>query len=321
MNTQSRRSFISRCALATAGITVGGFVQAAPATMRKPFGDQEATVCAFSKMFDFLGQDMFPFLADAGFQGIDLTVRPGGFVRPENAEKELPAAVRNAQKNGLSVPMIATGITDGTDPLAAKVLKTAADLGIRYYRTGYYYYNDRLSMVQNLEQIRKSFLGLSELNARYGLQASYQNHVGGAFGGSVWDLWYIVRDFDPRYVGCQYDIRHAVAEGLSSWKSGLKAISTHVGNLCIKDFIFESRNGKWGVRSVPLGTGAVDFNAFFDIVRTHHINGPMSVHYEFSLIDSRDESLPVKEKMKKMLPVVHKEVDTLSGFIKNDKTI
>ncbi len=47
-----------------------------------------------------------PLLADAGFEGIDLTVRSNGYVLPENVEKDLPLAVKIAEKNGLSIPMI-----------------------------------------------------------------------------------------------------------------------------------------------------------------------------------------------------------------------
>lgn len=318
MIAQSRRSFIGNCILAGAGITGVGLIQTGAellAATFKPVNEEKNMICSFSRMFDFMGRDMFPFLADAGFRGIDLTVRPGGFVSPENVEKELPAAMQNAQKSGLSVPMIATNITDAKDAMTARILKTASETGVKFYRTGYYYYDEKSDMVQNLERIRKSLTELSELNARYGLQADYQNHVGGAFGGSVWDLWYAIKDFDPRYIGCQYDIRHAVAEGLSSWKSGLKAISLNVGTLCVKDFIYENRNGKWGVRSVPMGTGAVDFKSFFDIVKSNQITGPMSVHYEFPLISEDEESLPIKDKIKKMLPSVQKEVETLKSFI------
>ena len=314
----SRRSFLHHCAIAASGMTFAKYAgtselfAAAPKNLKKA---NIPVICVFTRVFDTLGTDMFSFLSDAGFQGIDLTVRSGGFVAPEKVEKELPAAVRNAQRKGLSVPMIATAIVNGADPLAERILKTAAACGVKYYRTGYYNYDSRLSIDQNLEAFKRNFLSLCELNARYGLQACYQNHVGGAFGGSIWDLWYVIRGIDSRHVGCQYDIRHAVAEGLSTWQSGLKAISPYVENLCIKDFIYENHNGNWGVRSVPLGTGAVDFKAFFDIIRSHQISGLMSMHIEFPLLSREDESQPVKEQMKKMLPLVRKEVDVLKSFL------
>jgi hypothetical protein len=44
-----------------------------------------------------------------GFDGLDLTVRPGGHVLPERAADELPEAVATIRGEGLDVPMITTG--------------------------------------------------------------------------------------------------------------------------------------------------------------------------------------------------------------------
>ncbi len=315
----TRREFINRLTLAAAGSITSSAAFANP--MYHPFPllepDHKHTICAFSKMFDSLGEDMFAFLAEAGFEGVDLTVRRDGYVLPENVEKELPRAVAAAQKKGLSIPMIATAIDDVSTPVTGKILKTAAELGVKHYRTGYFNYDNRMNTAQNLDNFRKRLSGLCELNARYGIQGCYQNHVGGMFGGPVWDLWTALEGLDARYIGCQYDVRHAVAEGFSSWQLGLRAISPYIGCLCIKDFVYANNNGKWGVKSVPLGDGAVDFKTYFEILKEKNIQGPMSIHYEFPLLEKADEALPAKERMKKMLPAVKKEADTLKILMIN----
>ena len=40
-----------------------------------------------------------------GFDGLDLTLRPGGHVEPENAEAGLAEAKRAADEAGMSIPM------------------------------------------------------------------------------------------------------------------------------------------------------------------------------------------------------------------------
>jgi sugar phosphate isomerase/epimerase len=276
----------------------------------------ENTICTFSKTFQWLGyDDLAAFLAGAGFGGIDLSVRPGGHVLPENVERDLPLAVKAAQKRGLSVPMIVTVITDVTEPFTERILKTAADQGVKYYRLGYYKYDSRLTTRQNLDKVRSQLDALCTLNARYGLQGGYQNHVGANVGSPVWDLWYLIKDLDPRYIGCQYDVRHAAAEGINSWPLGFEAIAPHVKHECIKDYVYtQNSRGRWTVKSVPLGTGAVDFAKYFAMRKKHGINGPLSIHYEFDLND--DESLPAKERMKRLMPAVRKEVDTLQTLMK-----
>ena len=308
----SRRHFINRSMTTLASITfLGKEAFTITNSFSIPDEKKQNMLCAFSKPFDFLKDDMFSLLADAGFQGIDLTVRTSGFVSPEHVEKELQKAVDYAQKKGLAVPMIATGITDAKDPESVRILKTASEAGIRHYRTGYFYYDPKISTDQNLAIFRDELLRLAELNEEYNIQACYQNHVGNMFGSSVWDLWFLIKDFDPRLIGSQYDIRHAVVEGFTAWESSLNAISSHIGTICMKDFIYEKHNGKWQVRSVPLGTGVVDFGKFFSIIREKSIHAPISMHYEFPLLNEKDKSLPDKDKMIKMLPVIRKELEYL----------
>ncbi len=306
----SRRSFIKSSVAGAAIIGSGNAWAHDFNRLPKP------VVCAFSRLFDWMGDDMFAFLADAGLDGIDLTVRPDGFVEPANVERGLEQAVVAAQKHGLKIPMIATAITDVSDPLTERILKTASETGVTHYRLGYYSYNDKITTEQNLELFKRHLTALCELNARYHLNGGYQNHAGAMFGSPVWDLWFQIKDIDARYIGCQYDIRHAVAEGFSSWPLGLKAICSHVKQMCIKDFIYEkAADGNWRLRSVPLGTGVVDFKTYFGIIRECGVSGPFTIHYEFPLIDKSDESLSAKEKRKKMLHATAKEADMLRTYL------
>lgn len=311
-----RRHFINRSMATLAGLTFfGKEAFSKPDSFTEQGEKKQSLLCAFSKPFDFLRNDMFGLLADAGFQGIDLTVRVGGFVSPGNVEKELHHAVDNAHKNGLSVPMIATGITDGKDVESIRIIKAASEAGIKHYRTGYFYYDNKINTMQNVGVFREKLLCLEEVNEKYNMQACYQNHVGNMFGSSVWDLWFLIKDFDSRLIGCQYDIRHAVVEGFTAWQLALRAISDHIGTICIKDFVYEKSNDKWQVRSVPLGTGVVDFGKFSEILHEKNILAPMSIHYEFPLLTKEEQLLPDKEKMKIMLLVVRKELDYLKNIL------
>jgi uncharacterized sulfatase len=306
-----RREFIMKSA--TIGVAAS-FLQHAPSNVVA--GAYHNTICAFSKTFQWLNyNELSEFLSEAGFEGIDLTVRQGGHVLPENVEKDLPAAVAAAQTNGLTIPMIVTGIRDASDPFTERILKTASQVGIKHYRFGNYRYDKQLSTLQNLAKIGQQLADLGALNAKYDLQGGCQNHVGTYFGSPVWDLWYLIKNLDPRYISCQYDVRHAAAEGVASWSLGFEAIASHVVHACIKDFTFvQNEKGKWGVKSVPLGTGAVDYQNYFRLRRKHSISGPLSIHYEFPL-EGDDKLLPTKERVGKILPAVRREVAALRSFL------
>ncbi len=282
----------------------------------KPASQTENRICTFSKTFQWLGYDaLAEFLAEAGLEGIDLAVRPAGHVLPVNVERDLPAAVTAAQKQGLTIPMIVTAITDASEPFTERILKTAAEQGVKYYRLGYYQYDNKLTVMQNLDKVKKQLEGLCELNAQYGLQGGYQNHVGANVGSPVWDLWYLIKDLDPQYIGCQYDVRHAAAEGINSWPLGFRAVAGHIKHECIKDYVYDKDNrGRWTVRSVPLGAGAVDFTRYFAMRKEFGINGPLSIHYEYDLGD--DEKLSPRERTKKIMPAVRLDVETLCKYLK-----
>jgi sugar phosphate isomerase/epimerase len=279
-------------------------------------GETKNAICAFSKEFQWMDYDeLSGFLSDAGFDGIDLSVRPDGHVLPENVERDLPLAVEAAHRHGLTIPMIVTNITNASDPLSEKVLRTASGLGIEYYRLGYYHYDTQLSIEQNMQRIKEQLTGICELNAKYGINGGYQNHAGNFFGNPVWDLWYLIKDMDSQYIGCQYDVYHAATESFTGWPFGFEAVASFVKHACIKDYTFTQNNkGKWELKTVPLGTGVVDYKKYFTLRRKHGIDGPLSIHYEFAL-EGDDVSLSVKERRKRILPAVRREVEVLRTFL------
>src|SRR6478672_11193378 len=72
----------------------------------------EPKFCFFSKHLPEMGYDeLGRALKDAGFDGVDLTVRKGGHVLPERVREELPRALEAIRSHGLQVPMITTELT------------------------------------------------------------------------------------------------------------------------------------------------------------------------------------------------------------------
>jgi len=177
----------------------------------------------FSKPLQWLGSDaLADMLIEAGAEGIDLSVRPGGHVLPEKVETDLPKAVEAARKRGLKIDMIVTAITKADDNFAESVIKTASALGVKFYRLGEINYDDSIGIMENIRKVNSSFRKLAELNKKYNIHGAFQNHVGTRVGSAVWDIYEILKDLDPEFIGCQYDVRHAVAEGSSSWVNGFQ---------------------------------------------------------------------------------------------------
>ena len=287
-----RREFLRTAALAAgSGLVLPSLAQKDSA---------KACLHIFSKPLQWLGYDaLAETLAQAGLGGIDLSVRPKGHVEPEKVEQDLPRAVEAARKQGLKVEMMVTAITSAEDPLAERVLKTAAQCGVKIYRMGYVRYDEALGVEGSIEKNHKQMAALEALNKKCGITGCYQNHYAwgdGLFGGPVWDIYYMLKGFDPQWLGCQYDIRHAVAESGGSWSVALKLIAPYIRSTCLKDFAWAKKKDKWMPDDVFAGEGMVPWDNYFKLVKSLKLGGPVSVHCEWELFTKEEQALPESER-------------------------
>ncbi len=307
----SRRKFLSSLAAAGAAVSLGYN------GMRRP-GEPEGTkhrIHIFSKPLTWLGyEETAILLAEAGAEGIDLTVRPGGHVLPENVIRDLPIAYKAARRNGLEMEMIVTDILRADQPYAEQIIKTAASLGIKYYRLGWASYDEKSGITDSLKKVAADLKNLQDLNKSYGIHGAYQNHAGTMIGGAVWDLYEMIRDLDPEYIGCQYDIRHAVAEASGSWPVNLKLIAPWIRCTDIKDFKWIKSENGWNPVSVPLGEGMVRFDEYFDLVKKLNIPGPVSLHLEYPPFENGKPGLSPAMKKDLFRGEMKKDIEKLKAF-------
>jgi L-ribulose-5-phosphate 3-epimerase len=318
----SRRNFVKSVAVAGIALPLNrisspGFENIPPADPKK------GMICAFSKLFQFLDFDQLSeVFAASGLDGIDLTVRPGGHVEPERVKTDLPKAVAAARKNGVQVYMMTSAITDAENKLNQDVLKAAADNGVKYYRTGYLDYDYSKSIPVNLDNARKILEKLAAFNEKTGIRGAYQNHhQQPRIGSPVWDLWTILKDIDPEWMSCQYDIWHAVIEGYASWGDGLRLLSPYIKTRCIKDFSWIGETGKMVPEAVPLGEGQIDFDAYFKLLNELKLKGDTSLHIEYEILSKEENNLPIKNKMEKALKILKRDTDKLKSIMAKNNYI
>lgn len=275
----SRREFLGTASAGAAGLAAAlRGAEAAPARTAPP----AVSLSVFSKHLQHLDyRALAETVAEAGFDGIDLTVRDGGHVLPARVRDDLPKAVEAARAAGLSVPMMTTTIVSTRDPHAEAVLSTAGRLGIRDYRLGWVPYDPARGITGTFDALRPQFRELAALHESLGIRGAYQNHAGDRFGCAVWDLWMVLKEVNSPRLGCQYDIRHAVIEGMSSWPNALRAIAPFIHTIDIKDGRWERTPKGWQPVTVPLGDGAVDLVKFLKEVRALGVAKPVSMHFEY----------------------------------------
>ena len=272
-----------RAALATGAALVASRAFAADEKRSAP----KLRVAIFSKHLRFLeGEDLVKGAAEIGFDGIDLAVRKGGHVEPDRVKQDLPPLAGIIRQHGLELPMITTDIVDADSPFAEDILKVMAEQGIRSYRWGGFKYTADRSLVKQLDDLKPRVAKLAALNSRYHACAMYHTHSGiGLVGASIWDLYEILKGFDPNAVGVNYDIGHATVEGgLGGWINSLRLAGPHLRGVAVKDFVWaKDAKGSWKVQWKPLGEGMVRFAQFFPMLAEVHFSGPLQLHFEYPL--------------------------------------
>jgi sugar phosphate isomerase/epimerase len=229
-------------------------------------------------------------IAKLGFDGVDLTVRPGGHVAPEDASQQLSGAIETFRSKGLSVPMITTGITDADEEYAEDIFAVADAEDVEYLKLGYWYYDGFGSIHEGCDSMREDLEGIRELSTEYDVTPAVHTHSGDFLSANPAMLWSVLRDGKPEDLGIYVDPGHLVAEGsLSGWEMNLDLVRDYVAMVSIKDFGWsrEQKNGEveWMEDWVPLGEGLVPWDRVFDRLDAIGFDGPVSVHSEYGNLD------------------------------------
>jgi len=240
--------------------------------------------CLFSKHLPELGwSDVGRAIKGAGFDGVDLTVRPNGHVLPERAADDLPRAIEAIRSHGLTVPMITTDLTSASASVARPLLQAAARSGVRYFKTGYWRYSSSSDVRAQVAAAGDALAGLAALARDCGIELGFHNHAG-YIGGALWDIASAIDRLDPKWAGYYFDPRHAVAEGGGgAWKAATHLVLPRLKMVALKDFFWKKTEKGWRIEDCPLGEGQVDWAWFGSALRDARFTGPISIHLEYAI--------------------------------------
>ena len=294
----TRRDFVTGAAAAAAALVTGS-----PSLFAQDTAERRFKIIGFTKPFQKLNfEDAADTVAEIGWDGVECPVRPSGQgqIEPERAPDELPKLVEALKKRGKELTLMTTGITGVSQPHTEQLLRSAAKLGIRRYRLGFWKYDLARPIPDQVTEIGAQLRELAALSAQLGLQAGFQNHSGRDYvGAPVWDLWTMIKDLDPRHMGVCFDIGHATLEGGLSWPIESRLMERQFTAVFVKDFLWRRTDNGWQEQWVPLGDGMVN-KAFFKWLKTTSFTGPICQHHEYD----HGEGKPMIAKMQKDLKVL-----------------
>lgn len=176
-----------------------------------------------------------------GNTSIDLTVRPGsGHVDPAKVATDLPVFVKGLRAGGVEVSMIAPNITEAEDANAEATLDAASSLGVHHYWWGTFRFDETKPYWPQLDALKPKVEKIAKLNEKYGMKGMAHPRDGAAsVSGAFFDLLYVLKDFDPRWVSFQYDTHHLAQAFDSGWVQQLRLGAPYIGGFVWKDVMIE----------------------------------------------------------------------------------
>jgi sugar phosphate isomerase/epimerase len=275
MTELSRRDFVAGTLGASASaICSGGHL---PAFAEEPFSP---SIVVFSKVYQTLKlnfEEGATVTAEAGLNGVDCPVRPGGEIVPEHAVEELPQYAAALRKRSLQLALLTTAITGVASPRTEDILRAAKKLSVQFYRLGFVQRQPEAPAGKQAAEMRAQLKDLAALNRQVGIGAIFQNHSpsGHSYvGGDLAEMYEIVKGFDPAQIGVAFDIGHALVVHGDGWRAHFERLKSHIKVAYVKDV---TRDGHW----VPFGEGEIGSTGYFKLLKQMRYQAPISLHIEF----------------------------------------
>jgi sugar phosphate isomerase/epimerase len=225
---------------------------------------------------------------ELGFEGLDLTVRPGGFVEPAQVQQRLPAAIATCADAGLKIGLLTTSITDSSDPYAAKTFEAAAANDVREVKLGYWNYETFGSYRDLLSKVARDIDSIAKVAEKTGVRANVHIHSGNHMTASAPVVWSLIKDHDPRAIGAYIDPGHMMIEGgRDLWRQGIDLLRDRISLVAIKDLTWEKIDdaalgkSRWISHMVPLRQGIVPWPRVIACLKQVGFDGWLSFHSEY----------------------------------------
>jgi hypothetical protein len=170
-----------------------------------------------------------------------------GHINPANVATELPTFVRTMQKHGLRVKQIRGGNQTAVDASVETLVGTLGQVGATHYWLGTDNYDLTKPITPQLDAIKLKVEKFVQLNQKHGTTLMYHTRAGAQSVGSVvWDLLYVLKDFDPKHVGFHWDTGHMSHHGSNMWELLFRTAGPYVVGMGWKDRSWQQNLGFLG---------------------------------------------------------------------------
>ncbi|MFT4011487.1 MAG: sugar phosphate isomerase/epimerase [Nocardioidaceae bacterium] len=152
---------------------------------------------------DLPAGELGALVADMGFSGAELAVRPGAHVTPATARAQLPRYVNELRRSDVEVVSIASTVEESSFAACAEagvpLIRIMAPLVSEGYRA-------------SVEGLRRTLKDVADMSARYGVGVGVQPHFG-PFVSTVVGVLDVLRDLPTADFSLIWDAAHDALTG------------------------------------------------------------------------------------------------------------
>ena len=178
-------------------------------------------------------EELGEFVREMGFDGIELPVRPGFQVQPDNIAQDLPVAVKTLEKSGVKVFSVAGNVDEVT-------ISVLGEVGIPILRTMARIEADETYRAAE-ERFKRLYDSLVPALDNSKVTIGLQNHSGPFICHAV-GLMRLIESFDPKHVAAVWDPAHCVLQGEPP-RMAVDILGSHLCMVNLKNPMWRRRTG------------------------------------------------------------------------------
>ncbi|UCH33222.1 MAG: sugar phosphate isomerase/epimerase [Armatimonadota bacterium] len=188
----------------------------------------KVTFSVFTKPWKMPLAELGRFVKSLGFDAIELPVRPGYQVLPENVGRDLPAAATELADCGVTIASVAGPIDEPTIAACGEAgvatIRICVGVGDEGYMAGE-------------ARLQREFDALIPVLDEHGVRIGIQNHQGRNDVCNAMGVRHLIEQYDPKHVGAVWDVGH---NGLCGEEPNA-AVDILWAHLCMVNF----KNALW----------------------------------------------------------------------------
>jgi sugar phosphate isomerase/epimerase len=212
------------------------------------------------------------------FEGVELPVRPGFQVEPENVERDLPRVARTLREMDVEIFSVAGPTDEATIRACAEaevpIIRTMARIG----------QNERY--LDAVARIQREYEALVPLLDESGVTIGVQNHCG-RFVPNALGLLHLLEPFETKHVAAVWDAAHEALNG-SDPDLALDVIWDHLCMINFKNAIWQQTNGpesevaQWRIYWTDGRHGLASWPRLAEEIHTRGYQGVICLTAEYS---------------------------------------